>query len=109
MASTRIIAFAMSTGRAFPVSEGPFIGSHSRTLTMIPDTSFFEGGSSDWRGTLDHIVETMREMSLQDAPQAMVRAYGARIRRFQKTYGFVALSRRGLEYPKYRITRSSSR
>jgi phosphoserine phosphatase RsbU/P len=75
---------------------------------MIPDTSFFEGGSGDWRQTLDHIVETMREMSLQDDPQAMVRAYGARIRRFQKTDGFLSLSRRGLEYPKYRITRSSS-
>ena len=50
----------------------------------------------------------MREMSLQDDPQAMVRAYGNRMRRFQKTDGFVALSRRGLEYPRYRITRSSS-
>src|ERR1700677_4040345 len=75
---------------------------------MIPDTSFFEGGSSDWRQTLDHIVATMREMSLQDDPQAMVRAYGAQVRRYQKTDGFVALSRRGLEYPKYRITRSST-
>jgi phosphoserine phosphatase RsbU/P len=76
---------------------------------MIPDTSFFEGGSeADWRRTLDHVVETMREMSLQDDPQAMVRAYGNRIRRFQKTEGFVALSRRGLEYPKYRVTRSST-
>jgi phosphoserine phosphatase RsbU/P len=75
---------------------------------MIPDTSFFEGGSGDWRQTLDHIVETMREMSLQDDPQAMVRAYGARIRRFQLTDGYVSLSRRGLEYPRYRITRSST-
>jgi sigma-B regulation protein RsbU (phosphoserine phosphatase) len=75
---------------------------------MIPDTSFFEGGSVDWRQTLDHIVETMREMSLQDDPQAMVRAYAARVRRFQKVDGFIALSRRGLEYPKYRITRSST-
>ena len=75
---------------------------------MIPDTAFFDGGSGDWRQTLDHIVETMREMSLQDDPQAMVRAYGARVRHFQKTDGFVSLSRRGLEYPQYRITRSSS-
>jgi len=75
---------------------------------MIPDTSFFDSGSGDWRRTLDHIVETMREMSLQDDPQAMVRAYANRMRRFQKTDGFVALSRRGLEYPKYRVTRSST-
>jgi phosphoserine phosphatase RsbU/P len=75
---------------------------------MIPDTSFFDSGSDDWRRTLDHIVETMREMSLQDDPQSMVRAYGKRMRQFQKTDGFVALSRRGLEHPKYRITRSST-
>ena len=75
---------------------------------MIPDTSFFDGGTGDWRATLDHIVETMREMSLQDDPQAMVRTYGAQIRRYQRTDGFVALSRRGLEYPKYRVTRSST-
>jgi len=59
-------------------------------LIMIPDTSFFEGGPGDWRRTLDQIVETMREMSLQDDPQAMVRSYGARMRRFQPTDGFVS-------------------
>jgi len=73
---------------------------------MIPDTSFFEGGSSDWRQTLDHIVETMREMSLQDDPQAMVRAYARQVRRYQQVDGYVALSRRGLEHPQYRVTRS---
>ena len=75
---------------------------------MIPDTSFFEGGGTDWRQTLDHIVATMREMSLQDDPQAMVRAYAAQVRRYQQVDGWVALSRRGLEYPKYRVTRSST-
>ncbi len=75
---------------------------------MIPDTSFFEGGGTDWRQALDHIVATMREMSLQDDPQAMVRAYAAQVRRYQQVDGWVSLSRRGLEYPKYRITRSST-
>ena len=75
---------------------------------MIPDTSFFESGPDDWKRNLDQIVETMREMSLQDDPQAMVRSYGAQVRRYQKTDGFVALSRRGLDHPKYRITRSST-
>ena len=76
---------------------------------MIPSAGFFEGGShDDWKQSLDQIVETMREMSLQDDPQAMVRAYGQRMRRFQQTDGFVALSRRGLEWPKYRVTRSST-
>ncbi len=74
---------------------------------MISDIGFFEGGSGDWQDTLDHIVATMREMSLQDDPQAMVRAYGNRVRQYHKTDGFVSLSRRGLESPAYRITRSS--
>jgi sigma-B regulation protein RsbU (phosphoserine phosphatase) len=74
---------------------------------MLPDSDFFAAGSEDWRRTLDHIVETMREMSLQTDPQAMVRAYSARMRRYQPTDGFVALSRRGLEYPQFRVTRSS--
>ncbi len=75
---------------------------------MIPDTSFFDGGPDGWQQSIDHIVETMREMSLQDDPQAMVRAYGARVRRHQKTDGFVSLSRRGLESPRFRVTRSST-
>ena len=74
---------------------------------MISDTGFFQATSTDWRRNLDHIVDTMREMSLQDDPQAMVGVYGRRMRQFQQTDGFVALSRRGLEYPKYRVTRSS--
>lgn len=61
----------------------------------------------DWRKRLDLIVETMRDMSLQTDPQAMVRAYGARIRQIMPADRFVALSRRGLEFPRYRITRSS--
>ncbi len=32
--------------------------------------------NGDWQHRLDVIVETMREMSLQTDPQAMVRAYG---------------------------------
>ncbi len=75
---------------------------------MISDTGFFDGVPGlDWRRTLDHIVETMREMSLMDDPQAMVRAYGNRMRQYQKTDAYVSLSRRGLESPRYRITRSS--
>lgn len=61
----------------------------------------------DWRKRLDVIVETMREMSLQTDPQAMVRAYGKRIRQLMPADRHVALSRRGLETPQYRITRAS--
>lgn len=53
------------------------------------------------------VVAMMREMSRQTDPQAMVRAYGERIRKLLPSDGFLALSRRGLEAPRYRITRSS--
>src|SRR5947209_16529444 len=62
----------------------------------------------DWRRRMDLIVETMREMSLQTDPQAIVRSYTARIRQLMPAEGWVAFSRRDLEPPKYRITRSST-
>ena len=49
----------------------------------------------------------MREMSLQTDPQAMVRAYGNRLRNLTNSERSLGLSRRDLEFPKYRITRSS--
>ena len=77
---------------------------------MIPGSGWIDGSDESpktWQQTLDQVVETMKELSLQDDPQAMVRSYGARVRKLQKTDAFVALSRRGLEYPRFRVTRSS--
>jgi sigma-B regulation protein RsbU (phosphoserine phosphatase) len=54
------------------------------------------------------IVETMREMSGQTDPQAMVRVFGKRSRALLPIDRSVSLSRRSLEPPKYRITRSST-
>ncbi len=62
---------------------------------------------TDLEARLQHIVETVREMSLQTDPQTMVRAYGERMRELLPTDAFISLSRRGLEFPVYRITRSS--
>jgi sigma-B regulation protein RsbU (phosphoserine phosphatase) len=53
------------------------------------------------------IVDMMREMSRQTDPQAMVRAYGARMRRILPCDVRLSLSRRNLAAPKYCITRSS--
>src|SRR5260370_23586533 len=69
---------------------------------MIPD-----GAEGDWQQRLAFIVDTMRDMSRQTDPQAMVRAYGTRMRQLMKTDRTVSLSRRDLPPPKYRITRSS--
>jgi len=63
--------------------------------------------AGDWQQRLAAVVATMREMSLQTDPQAMVRAYVARMRQLVSTDRTIALSRRDLDPPKYRITRTS--
>jgi sigma-B regulation protein RsbU (phosphoserine phosphatase) len=68
----------------------------------------FRDGSGAWQDRMALIVETMRELSLQTDPQAMVGAYGKKIAQILPVDGRVSLSRRGLEPPKYRITRSSA-
>jgi sigma-B regulation protein RsbU (phosphoserine phosphatase) len=65
-------------------------------------------GQGDWRYRLAQIAEMMREMSQHDDPQDMVRTYGARMRKLVPSDRWLSLSRRGLEPPKYRITRSST-
>jgi phosphoserine phosphatase RsbU/P len=62
----------------------------------------------DWRERLAYLDTTMREMSQQDDPQAMVRVYGSRIRKLLPAGRWLSISRRGLEWPRYRITRSST-
>ena len=64
-------------------------------------------GTGDWRERLAMLTEMMREMSQQEDPQAMVRSYGERVRKLMPSDGWVSLSRRGLESPRYRITRAS--
>ncbi len=70
-------------------------------------TDLLGTGGNDWRERLGEVVAMMREMSLQTEPQAMVRAYSERLRKLTRSERFLALSRRGLEFPQYRITRSS--
>jgi sigma-B regulation protein RsbU (phosphoserine phosphatase) len=73
----------------------------ARETTETPATN------DDWQHRLDLIIASMREMSQQTDPQQMVRAYGARMRQIRPTDRTVALSRRGLTAPQYRITRAS--
>jgi sigma-B regulation protein RsbU (phosphoserine phosphatase) len=67
----------------------------------MPDTP------TSWQMDLPTILDIVREMSEQTDPQEMVKRYAARIRPLFPSDGMVSVSRRGLEYPKYRITRSS--
>lgn len=73
-------------------------------IAEFKQKGFFKG---DWERRLLHVVGMMKEMSLHTDPQEMVRNYGARMREFMPASRFVALSRRDLSLPKYRITRSS--
>jgi phosphoserine phosphatase RsbU/P len=74
---------------------------------MTQNFEFFDR-TGDWRERLALIVETMREMSAQTDPQAMVRAYGERIRRIRPIDRSISVSRRGLSAPQFRITRSTT-
>src|SRR5687767_7796225 len=70
--------------------------------------SFFDLTSMPWDQRLAFVVDTMREMSRQTEPQAMVQTYSARMRQVLPSDRYLSLSRRDLPPPQYRITRSSS-
>jgi sigma-B regulation protein RsbU (phosphoserine phosphatase) len=72
-------------------------------MTHQPDSL-----SVDWRQRLALIVETMREMSRQTDPQAMVRAYAEKVRLLLPADRRLGMSRRGLEPPAFRITRDTA-
>jgi len=63
--------------------------------------------SSEWKTRLAAIVEMMKEMSRQTDPQEMVRDYARRMQQFLPVDRRISLSRRGLEWPQYRVTRFS--
>ena len=64
--------------------------------------------NADWRERLEIIVDMMREVSRHTDPQAMVRAYGERIQQLRTIDRRLSISRRGLRFPQYRITRSTT-
>jgi sigma-B regulation protein RsbU (phosphoserine phosphatase) len=68
---------------------------------------FFAPKSLPWNERLAIIVETMREMSRQSDPQVMAQVYGRRMRHLMPTDRWVALSRRDLTRPEFRVTRDS--
>jgi sigma-B regulation protein RsbU (phosphoserine phosphatase) len=72
--------------------------------TLFADTTVV----ADWRRRLDLIVEAMQELSRHSDPQEMVRAYAAKVSQLVPSHHRLSLSRRGLSYPRYRITRSTA-
>jgi sigma-B regulation protein RsbU (phosphoserine phosphatase) len=75
---------------------------------MIPNPIVLDADTDEWQARMRFIVETMREMSLQVDPQEMVRSYGARMRQIMPADRWISLSRRDLDPPRFRITRSST-
>ena len=75
------------------------------TKEKLGDVGLLKG---DWQERLAYIVDAMRDMSLQTDAQEMVRSYGSRVRTLLPAARWLSLSRRGLEEPWYRITRSST-
>src|SRR5690606_25452317 len=56
---------------------------------------------------LAHVVEMMRDISTRTEPEDMVRAYTNHMARYRPGDAMVSVSRRNLEAPWYRITRST--
>jgi sigma-B regulation protein RsbU (phosphoserine phosphatase) len=73
-------------------------------MAVIESSQLIRG---TWPERLDSIVATMREMSLQTDPQAMVRDYGRRMSHLFESDRRISLSRRALGRPNVRITRYS--
>jgi phosphoserine phosphatase RsbU/P len=64
--------------------------------------------SDNWQERLSVIVELMQDMSRHTDPQAMVQSYGEKIQQLLPIGRRLSLSRRGLTYPQYRVTRSTT-
>ena len=73
---------------------------------MANEKTAFE--QTSWQQRLDVIVDMMRDMSRHTDPQAMVRSYAEKMQQFLSVDRRISLSRRGLEAPFYRITRSTT-
>ena len=74
---------------------------------MAPRRGIFDQ-TAGWQETMAIVLDTMKEMSRQTDPQAMVRAYAKRIRQFLPSDRQLSLSRRDLTRPHVCITRSST-
>lgn len=72
-------------------------------ITTLPGI----GAGLEPEARLALVVEMVREMSLQNDPQAMVLLFRKRLSALYGGDGSISLSRRDLEWPLYRITRSS--
>ena len=71
------------------------------------NTSLLDAHGGDREQRLAFVVDMMRDLSRQTDPQLMVAEYGKRMRQIVPSDANFSLSRRDLEAPYFRITRSS--
>ncbi len=78
----------------------------SASLSTTPK-AVFPAGPADWTQT-EFVVEMVREISLQTDPQAMIKVFRKRAHALYGASGSISLSRRALQWPEFRITRSTT-
>jgi sigma-B regulation protein RsbU (phosphoserine phosphatase) len=72
-------------------------------MTVAPD--FFETEPRNWRARLAASVEVMRELSRYSDPQEMYAVFARRMAQLFPVSRQLTVSRRGLRFPHYRVTR----
>lgn len=77
-------------------------------MARLDITNLLNEDVGSWQQRLDFIVETMRELSRQTDPEAMVNAYSSRMGTMFPDQRLVSLSRRGHSAPEYRVTRDTA-
>jgi sigma-B regulation protein RsbU (phosphoserine phosphatase) len=74
-------------------------------MTVAPD--FFDTEPRNWRARLAVSVEVMRELSRYSDPQEMQAVFSRRMAQLFPVSRQLSISRRGLRFPQYRVTRYS--
>ena len=72
-------------------------------MTVAPD--FFDTEPRNWRARLAVSVELMRELSRYSDPQEMYVVFSRRMAQLFPVSRQLSISRRGLRFPQYRVTR----
>src|SRR5579872_3008811 len=86
-----------------PPQEKWPISAAEAAMTVAPD--FFDTGSRNWRARLAVSVEVMRELSRYSDPQEMHAVFSRRMSQLFPVSRQISISRRGLRFPQYRVTR----
>ena len=72
-------------------------------MSVAPD--FFDTEARNWRARLAVSVEVMRELSRYSDPHEMHAVFSRRMAQLFPVSRQISVSRRGLRFPQYRVTR----